>query len=327
MFLSSGRTGTTKTPARQHVPLAEGLAQHARHEPHPGDRALRPACRHPGGELLPLAPQQYRPTTPLNRLRGQDHPKPASLTAAAASTRLAQTGRPSPGSRPKPRLPPSRVIRLAGPRPRAARPSRSSTRDSNPAGGSLTGNSPSSSSPVTVSRQTFSWHAAQRSRCATAAARSRPVRAPSASSAVTSANPAHPIWFSSLTVCTPRRQAARNSCKPSLIRVTSAPGVSRPRRALPGGSRRGTQIADDGPFGTGREPLEAARERPAGAACATACWRYLARQAVSRSSVPVHTLHTGRHPQRIDRDRRSAAIPTTAVTAVEVRGLPGQLPC
>ena len=232
MFLSSGRTGTTKTPARQHVPLAEGLAQHARHEPHPGDRALRPACRHPGGELLPLAPQQYRPTTPLNRLRGQDHPKPASLPAAAASTRLAQTGRPSPGSRPKPRLPPSMVIRLAGPRPRAARPSRSSTRDSNPAGGSLTGNSPSSSSPVTVSRQTFSWHAVQRSRCATAAARSRPVRAPSASSAVTSANPAHPNWFSSLTVCTPRRQAARNSCKPSLIRVTSAPGVSRPCRAL-----------------------------------------------------------------------------------------------
>jgi hypothetical protein len=35
---------------------AEGLAQHVRHGPRPGDRARRPACRHPGGELLPLAP-------------------------------------------------------------------------------------------------------------------------------------------------------------------------------------------------------------------------------------------------------------------------------
>src|ERR1700749_3992625 len=35
--------------------LAEGLAQRIDERPRPGYRARRPACRHPGGELLPLA--------------------------------------------------------------------------------------------------------------------------------------------------------------------------------------------------------------------------------------------------------------------------------
>jgi hypothetical protein len=83
-----------------------------------------------------------------------------------------------------------------------ARPSRSSTRVSNPAGGAEAGSSRSSSSAVAISRRTSSPHARQWSRCASAFARSRPVRTPSASSVVTSANSAQPISSGSVTART-----------------------------------------------------------------------------------------------------------------------------
>lgn len=129
-------------------------------------------------------------------------PRPPGPVRRSGRTRRAR-GRPSPGRRPGRRLPPARPGRLPRAAASAVRPSRSSTRVSNPGGASLSGSSRSSSSPVTVSRRTSSRHAVQQPRCASASARSRPVRTPSASSSLTPANPAHSISLNSLTACIP----------------------------------------------------------------------------------------------------------------------------
>src|ERR1700722_9756621 len=162
-----------------------------------------------GEEVAPCRPQPPMPATTT-----------AAATAAVARIRRGRLPRPRP-DRPLPGWRPAqpaliqpaslqpaslRPKRRAGLSGRAGagagagvpRPSRSITRVSKPAGGSMAGSSPTSSSPVTVSRRTFSRHASHRSRWASARARSRPVRTPSASSAATSPNSAQLMSLTSL---------------------------------------------------------------------------------------------------------------------------------
>src|ERR1700761_4361405 len=104
-------------------------------------------------------------------------------------------------------------------------PSRSSTRVSNPAGGSAGGTTPSSCPPPAIRCRTSSRHASHSSRCATAIARSRPVSTPSASSAATSASAVHVISFGSLIARLLREEGGSQ-----FLHAVSYPRLPRPER-------------------------------------------------------------------------------------------------
>src|SRR3984957_12043102 len=202
-------------------------------------------------------------------------PTPATMTAAAAAAASSRRERPAPAPSVQP---PASQLDSFRPKPRDglswrtgagagagagagwARPRRSITRVSKPAGGSMAGSSPTNSSPVTASWRTFSRHSSHQSRCSSARARSRPVRTPSASSAATSANSAQPISFSSLIAHILREisgaqflHAVPNPRFRGAKRNTFGLGDLTGRHAVNAGHRHGPRLR-------GRQPAELAAQ-------------------------------------------------------------------